>query len=198
MKSYVRYTLAFALLAAAPVAAQGGRADSTRAPRWERGAGRGESRPAMERLVALRQELQLTDAQVTRLQEIGRRLEERNAPFRAQLAAQREQYKAERRAQMEKLTPEQRRDTLRMLRERGGRREIPQAMRAPMERMRENLQAAMQEAQAVLTPQQKERARQLMAEARQARGDRMSAGEGRHRRGGQGRGGQPGAGAPRP
>jgi iron-sulfur cluster repair protein YtfE (RIC family) len=194
MKSYVRYTLAFTLLAAAPVAAQqSGRGDTTRAPRWERGQGR-EARPAMERLVALRQELQLTDAQVARLQEIGRRLEERNAPFRAQLETQREQYKAERRAQMEKLTPEQRRDTLRMLRERRGRKEVPQAMRAPMERMRENLQAAMQEAQAVLTPQQKERARQLMAEARQARGDRMGA-EGRHRRGGQRR---DGAGAPRP
>lgn len=190
MKSYVRYTLAFALLAAAPVAAQSGRADSTRGPRWERGATHRESKPAMERLVALRQELQLTDAQVARLQEIGRGLEERNAPFRAQLAAQRERYKAERRAQMERLTPEQRRDTLRMLRERRGRKELPQAMRAPMERMRENLRAAMQEAQAVLTPQQKESARQLMAEARQARGDRMGA-EGRHRRGGQRRDGAP-------
>lgn len=190
MKSYVRYTLAFALLAAAPVAAQqSGRADTTRGARWERGQGR-EAKPAMERLVALRQELQLTDAQVARLQEIGRRLEERNAPFRAQLETQRERYKAERRAQMEKLTPEQRRDTLRMLRERRGRKQLPQAMRAPMERMRENLQAAMREAQTVLTPQQKERARQLMAEARQARGDRMGA-EGRHRRGGQRRDGAP-------
>ena len=197
MKSYVRYTLAFVLLAAAPVAAQTGRGDTTRGARWERGAAHRDARPAMEKLVALRQELQLSDAQVVRLQEIGRRLEERNAPFRAQLAAQREQYKEERRAQMEKLTPEQRRDTLRQLRERRGRREIPQAMRAPMERMKENLRAAMQEAQGVLTPQQKERARQLMAESRQARGDRMGA-EGRHRRGGERRGGQPRDGAPRP
>jgi len=202
MKSYVRYMVALSLLAAAPAAAQqNGRpgADSVRGGRWEQG-GR-QHRPAFQRLLAHRQELQLTDAQVTRLQEIGRRLEERNRPIRAQLQAQHEQFKAQRRAQMERLTPEQRRDTLRRLREEGHRREIPQAMRAPMEQMRANIRAAMEEAQGVLNAQQKERARQLMQEARRNRGDRMQGRDGHRRRGGrsgEGRQGQPGGTTSRP
>jgi acyl-CoA reductase-like NAD-dependent aldehyde dehydrogenase len=208
MKSYVRYMVALGLLAAAPAAAQqNGRpgADSVRGGRWEQG-GR-QHRPAFQGLLAYRQELQLTDAQVTRLQEIGRRLEERNRPIRAQLQAQHEQFKAQRRAQMERLTPEQRRDTLRRLREEGQRREIPQAMRAPMEQMRANIRVAMEEAQGVLNAQQKERARQLMQEARRNRGDRMQGQDGHRRRGGrpgEGRRGpgqqgqQGGTGSPRP
>jgi hypothetical protein len=188
MKSYVRYMVALSLLAAAPAAAQTGRpgADSARGGRWEHGGK--HHRPAFQGLLAHRQELQLTDAQVSRLQEIGRRLEERNAPIRAQLRSHHEQFKAQRRAQMERLTPEQRRDTLRRLREEGHRREVPQAMRAPMEQMRANIRAAMEEAQGVLNPQQKERARQLMQEARRKRGDRMHRGDG-HRRRGEGQGG---------
>lgn len=195
MKSYVRYMVALALVTAAPAAAQqNGRpgADSVRGGRWEQGA---RHRPAFQGLLAIRQELQLTDAQVTRLQEIGRRLEERNRPLRAQLAAHHEQFKAQRRAQMERLTPEQRRDTLRRLRDEGHRREVPQAMRAPMEQMRANIRAAMEEAQGVLNAQQKERARQLMQEARRNRGDRMQGQDGGRRRGGrsgEGRRGQQG------
>jgi len=204
MKSYVRYMVALTLLAAAPAAAQTGRAgaDSARGGRWEHGGK--HHRPAFQGLLAYRQELQLTDAQVTRLQEIGRRLEERNGPIRAQLQAQHEQFKAQRRAQMERLTPEQRRDTLRRLREEGQRRhrEVPQAMRAPMEQMRANIRAAMEEAQGVLNAQQKERARQLMREARQARGGRMHGEDGHRRRGGRSgegrRGEQGGTGTARP
>ena len=202
MKSYVRYMVALSLLAAAPAAAQTGRpgADTARGGRWEQG-GR-QHRPAFQGLLAHREVLQLTAAQVTRLQEIGRRLEERNRPIRAQLQAQQEQFKAQRRAQMERLTPEQRRDTLRRLRDEGHRREIPQAMRAPMEQMRANIRAAMEEAHGVLNPQQKERARQLMQEARRARGDRMQGQDGRRRRGGRSgegrRGEQGGTGTSRP
>ncbi len=205
MKTSVRYMMALVLLAAAPVAAQTtGRAgaDSARGGRWEREGHR--DRPAFQGLIEHRQELQLTDAQVSRLQEIGRRLDERNAPLRAQLAAHREQYAARRRAQMERLTPEQRRDTLQRLRQNDRKREVPEAMRAPMEQMRENIHAAMQEAQGVLTAPQKERARQLMSERR----ERMNADgqRGPHRRGGgwsregrpQGQSQQDDAGAARP
>lgn len=193
MKTSIRYMMALALLAAAPAAAQTGRteADTARHGRGEHGA----NRPAFHGLIAHRQELQLTDAQVSRLQEIGRRLDERNAPLRAQLAAHREQYAARRRAQMERLTPEQRRDTLQRLRQNGRRREVPEAMRAPMEQMRANIHAAMQEAQGVLTAPQKERARQLMAEKRRGRMEPGGQRGPHHRRGGWNReGGQPGAG----
>ncbi|HEX8359709.1 MAG TPA: hypothetical protein VF613_06375 [Longimicrobium sp.] len=195
MKTSVRYMMALALLAAAPVAAQQtGRAgaDSARHGRWEHGA----HKPAFQGLIAHRQELQLTDAQVARLQEIGRRLDERNAPLRAQLAAHREQYAARRRAQMERLTPEQRRDTLQRLRQNGRKREVPEAMRAPMAQMRENIRAAMQEAQGVLTAPQKERARQLMSERRRGRMEADGQRGPHHRRGGWSREGRPRSGQP--
>ena len=172
IRSYVRYMVALALVAAAPAAAQTGGADTARGARAQQGQRR-EAQPPFQRLVALRQELQLTDAQVARLQEIGRRLQERNAPLRAQLATQREQYKGQRRTQMERLSPEQRRDTLRSLREGTSRRDIPEPMRATITQMRTNIQASMQEAQNVLTPQQKERARELMKQSRAERGGRM-------------------------
>lgn len=197
----VRYMVAFALLAAAPAAAQTGRGGADTVPH-----GRGEHgahRPAFQGLMEHRQELQLTDAQMARLQEIGRRLDERNAPLRAQLAAHRQQYAARRRAQMERLTPEQRRDTLQRLRQDARRREVPEAMRAPMAQMRENIRAAMQEAQGVLTAPQKERARQLMVEKRRGRMDAGGQGGPHDRRGGRNRegrprGGQGGTGTVRP
>lgn len=183
MKNYVRYMVALSMLAAAPAAAQTGQpgADSARGGRWEHGGK--HHRPAFRGLLAHRQELQLTDAQVARLQEIASRLEERNRPIRAQLAAQRAQFMAQRRAQMERLTPEQRRDTLRRMREEGRRRQIPQAMRAPMEQMRANIRSAMEESQGILNAQQKERARELMREARRNRGDRMKGQDGHRRQG---------------
>lgn len=171
MKSYVRYMVALSLLAAAPAAAQQtGRpgADSARGGRWEHG-GR-QHRPAFQGLLAHRQELQLTDAQVARLQEIGRRLDERNRPIHEQLRAHHEQFKAQRRAQMERLTPEQRRDTLRRLREERARGEgLPREMKPVVERMRANTRRAMEEAQRVLTPEQKRRARALVRERRELR-----------------------------
>ncbi|HEY0095103.1 MAG TPA: hypothetical protein VGB96_12290, partial [Archangium sp.] len=94
-----------------------------------------------------------------------------------QLATQRQQYAGQRRTQMERLTPEQRRDTLRSLREGTSRRDIPEPMRATMTQMRTNIQSAMQEAQNVLTAQQKERARELMKQARAERGGRMQRGQ---------------------
>ena len=186
MKSYVRYIAALALVSAAPLAAQTGRtgADSAHhGPGHARAEHHRGERAPFQRLIAARQELQLTDAQVTRLQEIGRRLEERNAPLRAQLTAQRQQYAAQRRAQVERLSPEARRDTLTRLRQQGRRREVPEAMRVPMNQMRENTRAAMQEAQSVLTPQQKDRARQLMEQHRREHGSRR--GEGRRGRRGE-------------
>jgi len=196
MKSYVRYMVALALVASAPVAAQTGGTgnDTPRAGRWQQGR---EARPPFQRLVALRQELQLTDAQVARIQEIGQRLQQRNAPLRAQLATQSEQFKAQRRAQMERLSPEARRDTLRSLRQDGRRRrQVPESMRVPMQQMRENTRAAMDEVQTVLTPQQKERARALMRQERGRRGEEGRRGQA-GRRGGRQERAQPGTGTVR-
>jgi DNA anti-recombination protein RmuC len=174
MMKNVRYMVALSVLAAAPLAAQQSPrpgAEGQPGRRWEQGPGH-ERRAPFQRLIEHRQQLELTDAQVARLQAIGARLEEQNRPLVAQLQQQRERFMEQRRAQMEKLSPEQRRDTLRALRTAGRRREIPDAMRPPMEQMRRNIHAAREEVQGVLTPQQKERARELMREGRRGEGRR--------------------------
>lgn len=166
MKIDARWLVAAALLAA-PLAAhaQNDSVAEARRVRVEREARalRGEQpgRP-FELLRRHRAELQLTDEQVTRLEAIARRLEERNAPLRAQLRGARERMVAERRATLERLSPEQRRDSVRRMRENVRLRGVPEALRAPMEQMRTNQRAAMEEAQQVLTEQQKERARALV------------------------------------
>jgi hypothetical protein len=185
----VRSLLALSLLAAAPLAAQtGGRAEG--APRAERAMGRpGAEGRAFTALINRRRELNLTDAQVARLTEIGRRLEERNRPIRERLATERQRYAQQRRAELERLSPEQRRDTLRQLRgQRGERRarQVPETMRQPMEQLRANIRQATTEAQSVLNDDQKRRARELMVEQRGKRGREGRAGrrdEGRRDRG---------------
>lgn len=132
-------------------------------PEWGTTRGR---KPDHHRPFALlldhRRELGLSADQVARLQVVARRLEERNRPLRDQLRRQREAYFAARRAQIAQLTPEARRDTLRRLQgERGKPHPIPPEMRPIVEQMRANTRAAMEEAEKVLTPEQKERARAL-------------------------------------
>jgi Spy/CpxP family protein refolding chaperone len=146
-----------------------------RPPRGEHRGGRGERAP-FALLLRHRAELGLTGEQVARLEQIGRDVETRNAPLRARLREAHGRYVAERREQIRRLTPEQRRDTLRRLRaerkEKG--RRIPEEMRPLVSELRENTRQAMEEAKAVLTPEQKERARALMAAERARRHEQRS------------------------
>ena len=182
MKHSLRWLVVVAL-AAAPLAAHAQQdrrdsADVRRRARVEREgrAHQDQGRRPFELLRRHRAELQLTDEQVGRLEAVARRLEERNAPLRAQLRQARERMVAERRAALERLSPEARRDSVRRMREGMRRGEVPQALRAPMEQMRANQRAAMEEAQQVLTAEQKERARALVREhmrERRESGQRM-------------------------
>lgn len=132
----------------------------------EHGAASARGREKAHRPFALlldhRRDLGLTADQVTRLQGIARSLEAQNRPLREQLRRQREAYFAARRAQIARLSPDARRDTLRRLRdERGKPHPLPPEMRPVVEQMRANTHAAMEDAETVLTPDQKERARAL-------------------------------------
>ena len=190
----VRSMLALSLLAAAPLAAQTGTPREAAPGRMEgRMAQPGAEGRAFGMLIARRRDLNLSDAQVARLQEIGRRLEERNRPLRERLTAERQSFTSQRRAELERLTPEQRRDTLRQLRQGRRQRQLPEAMRAPMEQMRANIRQATTEAQGVLTEDQKRRARELMKEARATRRQ-----QGRGRPGARGNRAAPPAPAARP
>ncbi|HET6229383.1 MAG TPA: hypothetical protein VFE05_04835 [Longimicrobiaceae bacterium] len=179
MKMIHRMLLGLALAAAPlPLAAQGGAGPDVDAA---------DPRP-FALLHEHAAELNLSAAQVSRLEAIARRLEAQNGPLREQLRRQMADFRQERRAAFQRLTPEQRRDTLARLRDerlQGHRADVPEPMRPTVGQMRRNLQAAMQEAQGVLTPQQKARARQLI----RARGP----GGGRPGAGGPGRRRRPGA-----
>lgn len=160
------------LLVPAALRAQGGAGPRERMAREAVMQEAGERR-AFELLLRHRGELALSGAQVERLEAIARQLEARNRPLRQRLLAERQRYQAELRARMERLTAEQRRDTLRRLRAGGPPAQVPAAMRPTVEEMRRNIRQATQEAQGVLTPAQKERARALVRQqVRERREDR--------------------------
>lgn len=162
-----RHALLLLALAAAPAAAAA--QDAAAPPAWSRADERGEAAP-FAALLRHREELRLSREQVARLEAVGRALEERNRPLRRQLRRQREAFVEQRRAQVRRLSPEQRRDTLRRLREERARGEgLPREMKPVVERMRANTRRAMVEAQRVLTPEQKRRARALVRERRELR-----------------------------
>lgn len=126
---------------------------------------------AFAMLLRERERLALTDEQVRRLETIRAGLEARNAPLRERLRREHARFAAQRREQLARLTPEQRRDTLRALRaqrRRGAGPGLPATMRPLATEMRENIRAAMGEAQGVLTDAQKRRARELLRERRRA------------------------------
>jgi hypothetical protein len=160
LRNLARWMLA-ALLAAAPAAAAA-QAPDDRAP--EPG---GVEAGAFQLLRDHRDELGITSAQAARLHEIAERLQVANQPLREQLAQRRAAFLAQRRAALVRMTPEQRRAELARIRARGG--EVPADWRPLLERMRANQRAAMGQAQAVLTLQQKARARGLVREWRQER-----------------------------
>lgn len=136
-----------------------------------------EERRPFETLYRVRQELMLTDAQVGRLHDIARRLEVRNHPLRerlhTELGVYREQQRAEIERELLRLPPEQRQRALRRMLEQRRSRGLPPHIRPIAREMRENIDVAVREAQGVLTPIQKHRARQLVAEQRRVREGRQ-------------------------
>jgi predicted transglutaminase-like cysteine proteinase len=135
----------------------------------QRGERRGRNPLAM--LIAHRQQLNLTDAQVSQLQAIRQRLEAQNRPLMERVRSLRQQaglpdFRRERREQGQgqaegqeqgrrerpQLTPEQRQAMQRLR---------PQ-LQPIMQQLRANNQAAMKEVQSVLTDAQKQQIRQFM------------------------------------
>jgi hypothetical protein len=191
------YAIALAL-AGAPVvvAAQQtppqGRADQRGA--WEdRRGGRGmqgERQGGYQALLRYRQQLGLSDAQVSRLQSIQQRFQSRNAPLMERVEAARRQaglpeFRERRGQQGEQGQGMQgRRRRGEGDRAQGGeRRQLTDQQRQAMQRFREqvkplheqmlrNRQDALREAQAVLTPQQRQQVQQLIREHRAQRGER--------------------------
>ncbi|HEX2080547.1 MAG TPA: hypothetical protein VHG08_22780 [Longimicrobium sp.] len=155
MKIPVRYAVAALLAAAAavPAAAQPGPEPSFREA--------AERRP-FELLLRHRDALGLTDVQVRQLETIGERLEQQNAPLRQRLVQEHHRWREERRAQLERMTPEQRREELRRMRGRRGEPPVPEALRPTVYQMRLNINDAMHQAQSVLTPAQRLRAQDIL------------------------------------
>lgn len=145
----------------------------------------------LERLMAVRNELQLTDPQVARLRQIAGRLEETNRPLRRQLFAEYQRWRAQRRDELERMTPAERAAEMRRVQENGP-PPPPESLRPLINRIRGNMRMAVREAGGVLTPAQRARARELVRE-RQAERRMGGQGMGRHPRfgGGRMRGGRP-------
>ena len=180
------------LLAVSPAVAQPGAAAGQAQPGAEL-LEEHEQRP-LETLMEVRQELNLSDAQVERLQQIAIRLDATNRPLREELLRRWQAYREQRRAELLRMTPEQRQAELARVRAQG-RPPVPQELRPLVQRIRGNIAGAMREAGTVLTPQQKARAREMM---RQRRGARMGPGRGGRMGGRGGLGGRrrPRAGTP--
>ena len=188
------YAIALALagapvLLAAQQTPQQGRGEDRGAWQDRRGGRgmRGERQGGHEALLRYRQQLGLSDAQVSRLQSIHQRLQSRNESIVQRIDAARRQaglpdlrarrgeggqgqqraMRGRERGERPQLT-EQQREAFRRFREQ---------VRPLQEQLRQNRQEAMREAQAVLTPQQRQQVQQLIREHRGQRG------EGRGRRG---------------
>jgi len=147
---------------------------------WDRGEGQGRE----QALLRFRQQLGLTDAQVSRLQAIHQRLEQQNAPIVQRIDA------ARRQAGLPELRRPQAGQQQRAMRgQRGGRgqgnarpqltdqqrqafQRFREQTRPLQEQIRQNRQSAMREAQSVLTEQQRQQVRQLIQEHRGQRGGR--------------------------
>jgi len=159
------------------------------------------------RILELRQELALTQAQVDQIGRIRATLEERNAPLLAQVSESREQMRAER----QQLTPEQRAEMREQMRARmqerrgkvapragaAARPGMPEDLRPVLEQLQANTREAMQQIQAVLTETQQQKLRELRPAQRQGgpgmQRMRRDGGEPGVRQGGRVRGAGPGS-----
>lgn len=153
------YTIAVALaLAAAPATslfAQGGDGGPGRGQRLLMGPAGG-----VGALLANADELGLSETQLTQLEAIQRQLQELNAPLLEQVGGGRALRRGDGAAAPP--TPQERENM------QGSRDE----MNPVMQQLRENTLAAMEQAQAVLSAEQREQARELLA-ARGPAADRM-------------------------
>ncbi len=109
MKSSVYGLVLVAALAAAPVPAVA-QQQTPATPRTEERGGMHKHEPGVGALLQLRGELQLTDAQVARLQAITQRLEAQNQPLLQRLRDAGIPVHPERRARVREMTPAQRED----------------------------------------------------------------------------------------
>ena len=162
----IRFTLAALLtvgMAAAAASAQTGPTPARREPG-----------NAFQTILARRAELGLTAEQTRRLEAIAADLEELNTPLRERLREERQRFVTHRRAELERMSPRERRAELRRMR-REGRPPLPADMRPITEEMRGNIRDAAKRARDVLTPEQRGRLRAVLREAVQARrrGDSM-------------------------
>jgi hypothetical protein len=131
-----------------------------------------DERP-LDRLMEVRDELGLSDAQVSRLQQIGLRLEETNRPLREELFRQWQALREQKRQELLRLPPDQRQAEIQRIRQMGHLPPTP-AMQQLAEQIRGNIRGAMRQAGTVLTPAQKQRVREMMQERRAGRaGGRM-------------------------
>lgn len=198
----IRTFAAVLVMAGAPalLAAQQTPPQVDRAPQrgeWRRGGQDGQG------LIRFRQQLGLSDAQVSRLQAIQQRTQQRNAPIMQRIdAARRQAGLPEIRRRGEGGEGQQRA----MRGRRGGRgrdgarpqlteqqrqafQRFREQVRPLHEQLRQNRQSAMQEARSVLTEQQRQQVQRLMQEHRGQRGRRGDArGQRQDRRGGEHRG----------
>ncbi|HEV3048996.1 MAG TPA: hypothetical protein VGX50_01725 [Longimicrobium sp.] len=185
MKSMLRplFLLLLVAAAAAPAATQEGRArerateervrareraaaDRVRTERARAGQGvlrEDAEHRAFDMLLRHRQQLALSDQQVRRLEEIRAQLERQNAPLRARLVEEHQRWQAERRAQLERMSVEERRQELRRVREGRGAARLPESLQMTVHQMRLHINEAMHQAQGVLTAEQRLRARELLA-----------------------------------
>ena len=163
--------LALAGMTALTVPASG----SAQVPQQERGrmgnqAGMGQPGEApAARILELREELGLTNAQVEQIRGIQARLEQQNAPLLAQMTTAREKMRTERQqmtaeqrqamrermqAERQQMTPEQRAQ----MRQRPG-AGMPEELQPVMEQLRTNNQSAMDQVRAILSAEQQEKLR---------------------------------------
>lgn len=147
--------------------------------------GKGHPRGGVEALIARRQELNLTDAQVQRLTAIQQRVESQNRVLGERLRAQRQASGLPdfRPQPGQRAIPGQSQDPEAMRARRGQRPQLTDAQREQLRRfheqakptmdeMRTNMQSAMREVQGVLTEQQRTQIQQWHREHGGRRGRR--------------------------
>lgn len=182
--------------------AQGQHGEHGQHHRGERGArgmrGQQGGRGGLRMLINRRQQLNLTDAQVQRLTAIQQRLESQNRTLMERLRTQRQQAGL---PELRQPRGEGEGRAARPRRERGERPQLTEQQRQALQRFREqaqpireqirqNQQAAVREAQGVLTEQQRQQVQQWMSQHRGRRGGAEGHGRrgrrGEHHQGSQG------------
>lgn len=138
---------------------------------------RSERHGPVEMLLRRRERIGLSDEQVARLEEIGRRMEERNRPLVARLLEMRRRLRADFPRDRDDMDEAQRKAYRRRVK----------AARPLLREIRENNREAMREVGDLLTPDQKDLVRRMLRDRHDDDDDRdgrKGRGDGRRRRGG--------------